>query len=150
MEKDVQYSIGEAADLLGVSVPTLRLYERAGLILPIRRVSKHRVYAASDLERVRCLREAINHKKISIAGIRSLLAMIPCWKIKNCPDEIRNNCPAFKGTDAPCWAVENKPWECARAECRVCSVYIESSDCHKVKELVARHTTNESCGNILP
>src|SRR5512147_1747674 len=140
MEKELQYSIGEAADLLGISVPTLRLYERAGLILPIRKSSRHRIYAVSDLDRVQCIRQAINHKKISIGGIRSLLAMIPCWKIKNCPEEIRSTCPAFKGTDAPCWAVEARPWNCARADCRACTVYLESADCQKVKELIARHT----------
>ena len=142
MEKEIQYSIGEAADLLGVSVPTLRLYERAGLILPIRKDSKHRIYAGSDLERVRCIRRAINHKKISIAGIRSLLAMIPCWKVKDCPEEIRRDCPAFNGTDAPCWAVENRPWKCARADCRACSVYVDSADCQNVKQLVTRLTTS--------
>ena len=141
MEKETHYSIGEAADILGVSVPTLRLYERAGLILPVRRNSKHRVYTETDLDRVRCLRAAINHKKISIAGIRSLLAMIPCWKIKNCPEEIRSHCPAFLGSDSPCWAVEKKPWECARAECRICSVYLESADCSVVKQTITKLTT---------
>jgi MerR family transcriptional regulator/heat shock protein HspR len=141
MEKESHYSIGEAADILGVSVPTLRLYERAGLILPMRRNSKHRVYAESDLDRVRSLRAAINHKKISIAGIRSLLSMIPCWKIKDCPEEVRSNCPAFHGSDFPCWALEKKPGKCARAECRVCSVYLESADCSVVKQTIAKLTT---------
>ena len=35
MEGNPGYSIGEAADLLGISVGTLRLYERRGLILPL-------------------------------------------------------------------------------------------------------------------
>jgi DNA-binding transcriptional MerR regulator len=144
MEKETMYSIGEAADILGVSVPTLRLYERAGLILPIRKNSKHRLYTEGDLNRVRCLRASINHKKISIAGIRSLLSTIPCWSIKGCPDEIRKACPAFQSPDAPCWTVEGKPWDCSRSDCRVCSVYIESADCQRVKQIVAQHTTAPS------
>jgi len=134
------YSIGEAADLLGVSVPTLRLYEREGLILPFRKSSKHRLYTEMDLERVRCLREMINQKKVSIAGIKSILSMIPCWKIKECPETVRTSCPAFEATDRPCWIVEGKPRNCSRADCRACPVYIETSDCHKVKQLVAQHT----------
>jgi MerR family transcriptional regulator, heat shock protein HspR len=144
MEKETVYSIGEAADILGVSVPTLRLYERAGLILPIRKNSKHRLYTENDLNRVRCLRQSINHKKISIAGIRSLLSTIPCWSIKECPDEIRRACPAFQSPDAPCWTVEGKPWDCSRSDCRVCSVYVESSDCQRVKQIVAQHTTGSN------
>jgi MerR family transcriptional regulator/heat shock protein HspR len=135
------YSIGEAADLLGLSVPTLRLYEREGLILPIRRASRHRVYTEADLDRIRCLREMINHKKVSIAGVRTLLSMIPCWRIKPCPEEIRTGCPAYEATDRPCWMVENKPWRCSRADCRACPVYAESSNCDNVKHLIAHGTT---------
>jgi DNA-binding transcriptional MerR regulator len=36
---DTLFSIGEAADILGISVPTLRLYEREGLIILIRKKS---------------------------------------------------------------------------------------------------------------
>ena len=142
MSEEIHYSIGEAADLLGVSVPTLRLYEREGLILPIRRSSKHRLYREGDLERVRCLRETINHKKISIAGIRTLLSMIPCWKIKQCPEKARTSCPAYETSDRPCWMVENKPWKCSRSDCRSCAVYAETSNCDKLKQIITQYTTN--------
>ena len=39
------YTIGEAADLMGVSVPTIRMYEREGLIIPLRKASRHRLFA---------------------------------------------------------------------------------------------------------
>jgi MerR family transcriptional regulator/heat shock protein HspR len=140
MQGGSHYSIGEAADLLGVSVPTLRLYEREGLILPIRKSSKHRLYTEEDLHRVRCLRETINHKKISIAGVRSLLSMMPCWKIKGCPESARTNCPAFQSTDSPCWMVEDKPWKCSRTDCRACAVYTQTENCNTVKQIVAQYT----------
>jgi MerR family transcriptional regulator/heat shock protein HspR len=141
MEAEIYYSIGEAADLLGLSVPTLRLYEREGLILPIRKISKHRLYTEADLLRIRCLRETINHKRISIAGVRTLLSMIPCWKIKPCSEDVRISCPAHEATDRPCWMVENKPGKCSRADCRSCPVYAETSDCDRVKHIIAQHTT---------
>ena len=140
VQTEILYSIGEAADLLGVSAPTLRMYEREGLILPIRKPSRHRLYTEHDLERIRCLREMINQKKVSIAGIKSILSMIPCWKIKQCPEAVRRSCPAFETTDRPCWIVEDKPWNSSRADCRNCSVYVDTSDCLKVKHLVAEHT----------
>jgi DNA-binding transcriptional MerR regulator len=46
-------SIAEAADASGLSVHTLRYYERAGLLEPVRRNgSGHRRYRAADLERI--------------------------------------------------------------------------------------------------
>jgi DNA-binding transcriptional MerR regulator len=58
-----EYTIGEATELSGLSEHTLRYYERAGLLEPIRRQSssRHRRYAAVDVARLRtlaCLRAA--------------------------------------------------------------------------------------------
>ena len=43
------YTIGHAAQKLGVAVPTLRMYEQAGLILPFRTETKRRLYSRHDL-----------------------------------------------------------------------------------------------------
>ena len=46
-------SIAEAAEASGLSVHTLRYYERTGLLEPVRRNgSGHRRYRAADLERI--------------------------------------------------------------------------------------------------
>ncbi len=138
---DVHYSIGEAADLLGVSVPTLRLYEREGLVLPIRKSSRHRRYSASDLNRIRCLRETINQKKVSIAGIKRLFALIPCWRIHNCSIQEREACPAFLDGGTPCWSVLSKPGSCGTADCRLCPVYNQVADCNTLKRTIINLTT---------
>ena len=57
------YTIGEATGLSGLSEHTLRYYERAGLLEPIRRQdsSRHRRYSRGDVARLRtlaCLRAA--------------------------------------------------------------------------------------------
>lgn len=44
--------IGELAERTGVSVRSLRYYEEQGLLTPSRDPSGHRLYAASDVERV--------------------------------------------------------------------------------------------------
>ncbi len=139
-ENGTLYRIGEAADMLGVSVPTLRLYEREGLILPIRKSSRHRLYTESDLERIRCLRETINGKRVSIAGIKRLLSLIPCWKIRHCPEEERNACPGFTNDDSACWTVPGKAWECRTDNCRQCPVYTQLSDCSTLKQTIVRFT----------
>jgi len=30
----------------------------------------------------------------------------PCWEMFRCPEEVRNECPAFKYRSLPCWEVE--------------------------------------------
>ena len=138
---DRLYTIGEAADLLGVSVPTIRMYEREGLIIPYRKRSRHRRFSTGDLERIRCLRGMINSERISISGIRRLLALIPCWSIRNCPEDERKNCRAFYRCEVPCWMESEKSWECKNAECQLCPVYNDHSDRHALKETITPFTT---------
>jgi len=134
------YSIGEAADILGVSIPTIRMYEREGLILPNRKRSKHRRFSNGDLERIRCIRVMINTEKVSIAGIRRLLALIPCWSIRHCPPEAHATCEGFQRDNAPCWMASNKSWKCKDAECRLCPVYTDIADCQALKKTIATFT----------
>ena len=136
------YTVGEAADLVGVSISSIRMYEREGLIIPYRRGSRHRRFSEADIERIRCLRKVINEDKVSIAGIRHLLSLIPCWKIKNCPPEARADCPAFSSTEKPCWMLSGKTWDCRSAECRLCPVYTDVANCATLKQTIAHYTTS--------
>jgi MerR family transcriptional regulator, heat shock protein HspR len=134
------YRISEAAALLGISIPTLRMYEREGLILPFRRGSKHRRFSENDVQRIRNIRTMINTEKISIAGIKRLFALIPCWKIKSCSEELKQHCTAFNQHDEPCWMVMPKSLKCSNIDCRLCPVYKDLSDCADLKQLIARYT----------
>ena len=131
--------IGKAAEELGVSVATLRLYEREGLIIPTRKESGHRLFSSSDIRRLRCIRASITDLKISIEGMKRMLALIPCWSVLNCPDDARKTCPAFSATDTPCWMVNDRAWDCRTADCRQCVVY-QDADCSTVKQTISRHT----------
>jgi len=61
-----KYTISNAAKLMGISVHTLRMYEREGLIIPFKKESNQRLYSDRDLERVKCIRKTINDDKIHI------------------------------------------------------------------------------------
>ena len=50
---EATYTIGQAAQQLGVSTDTLRRWESEGRIHPIRTVGKHRRYSVADLEELR-------------------------------------------------------------------------------------------------
>lgn len=135
------YSIGTAARLTGVSVHTLRMYEREGLILPVKSPGNQRLYSQSDIERIQCIRAAITEAKISIAGIKHIQAMVPCWQIINCPPEQRNICEAYRNHSAGCWTFKHKKNVCAKTECRQCIVYQKASNCSGVKELMKSVTS---------
>jgi MerR family transcriptional regulator/heat shock protein HspR len=82
----------------------------------------------------------INEEKVSIAGIRHLLSLIPCWAIKNCPPDERTRCGAFRQHEKPCWLASNKSWECRSAECRECVVYATIANCETLKSTIAECT----------
>ncbi len=88
------YTIGIAAELIGTSNQTVRLYEKHGLLRPTRK-NKNRFYSENDVRWLICLRMLIHHKKISIRGIKKLLEYAACWEIMSCPDSLRNECHAY-------------------------------------------------------
>jgi len=134
------YTISTAARLLGISIPTLRMYEKEGLIIPFKKSSSHRLYSDTDLERIRCLRNTISGNKMGIESIRRMLALIPCWAMVQCNEKDREHCEAFSGYVKPCWMYNHKNNICSDRDCRECEVYNSFSDCSslklKLKELI--------------
>ena len=130
------FPISQAAQLLGISVHTLRMYEREGLIIPFKRETKQRLYSRSDLDRIECIRRAINESKISINGIKTIYSLIPCWEIIKCTDEDRKNCQAFAGHEQPCWTYSHPNTICENKNCRECEVYKDHAECGKIKDLI--------------
>lgn len=131
-----KYSIGTVARLLGISVQTLRLYEHEGLILAYKTPGKHRLYSDSDIERIECIRKAINEEKISIEGIKKIHSMLPWWNIVQCSEEERKTLYKFRSRTGGCWTYKNEHLVCKHRECRVCEVYKLSSRCDKIKEQI--------------
>lgn len=132
------YSIGTAARMLNVSVQTLRMYEREGLLLPFKTEGNQRRYSNADIERIECIRRAINKQKISIEGIKRIYAMMPCWNVMNCSEHDRAVCPAYRGHYGGCWTYHHTQTTCATKECRLCEVYKRTNDCEQIKGEIAR------------
>ncbi|MGA2623897.1 MAG: MerR family transcriptional regulator [Bacteroidota bacterium] len=138
------FNIGTVSKMLGVSEETLRLYERKGLILTKKNDGHQRRYSQSDIERLKCIRDAITEYKISIEGIRRLQSMIPCWDYVKCPMHQRSKCPAYSSPAAGCWTYKHRENACADRDCRTCQVYKLSSDCEKIKSLILHKATSVS------
>lgn len=72
-----QHRIGEAARLVGVSPSALRLWERQGLVRPMRTTRRYRLYSASDVERLRRIRAMRRLEHVNAPGIRRILDESP-------------------------------------------------------------------------
>lgn len=116
------YPISIAAELIGTTDQTLRLYEKHGLITPTRR-NKNRFYSDNDIKWLKCARLLIHEKKISIEGVKKLLEYAPCWEIQGCPEAIRNACSAYIDKSKPCWEVARTRCK-SGIECDKCIVYM--------------------------
>ncbi len=136
------YPIRTAAKLLNISVHTLRMYEKEDLILPFKKSSNHRLYSRNDIDRINCIRSAINDSKISINGIKTIYAMMPCWEVLNCSKEDRSKCSAFLRHSGPCWAVKGDDTICATKDCRNCLVYQEYGECGSIKNFIRNKLTS--------
>ena len=141
INNDPIYPIRTAARLLNISVHTLRMYEKEKLIIPFKKSSSHRLYSNSDIQRIKCIRSAINDSKISINGIKTIYSMMPCWEVMNCSKEDRSKCSAYLTHNGPCWSVKGEDTICAAKECRQCSVYKDFAQCDSIKKFIRNQLT---------
>jgi len=133
-------TIGTAANKLGISVQSLRLYEQEGLIIPHKTASGRRMYSFHDIDRLTCIREMLTTHGLNMSGIKRLMSMIPCWDYKGGLDDDCVNCSAYYEAQGPCWTVEKVGAKCEATECRTCPVYRVEINCNKIKEIIFGHS----------
>jgi DNA-binding transcriptional MerR regulator len=73
--EDRPYRIGEIADLLGVTLRTLRFYEEKRLIVPGRTIGSHRHYGKADIVRLEFILTC-RHIGLSVEATRAILDAI--------------------------------------------------------------------------
>jgi MerR family transcriptional regulator/heat shock protein HspR len=119
------YTIGTAAEILGVHPRTLRLYEDGGLIRPARK-NNRRFYSANDLQWISTIRYLIHEQGLNQEGLRRLLARIPCWEINGCARPQNGGCAACRDLTTPCWDLARQAADSDKA-CFECQVYLSAS-----------------------
>ena len=130
------YTIGVAARKTGVSPETLRYYESEGLLVTYRTPSGRRLYSQKDLDWIECFRDQMAQYKLNVAGIRLMLALMPCWDLKPCTEDERQQCPAYMNYRKVCWQVETPGSKaCDQDNCRDCHVYREACRAGKLETL---------------
>lgn len=128
---DAVITIGEAARMTGLSDSTLRKYESAGVIRYARTGGGYRMLSLEDLERVRLVQHLIKAKGLTLAGIRRLWSLLPCWEFKGCTEEDRALCEVVKSRERqdPCWVIQDFQGSCDQTKCRSCEVYRTAASC---------------------
>jgi MerR family transcriptional regulator/heat shock protein HspR len=117
------YTLSTTAGLSGIPVHSIRQYIDKGLIIPFKKESSRNLFSQVDILRLKYIHKLLDEVGLNIAGIRTLLALIPCWAIRECSDEEREECQAFHSDDYPCWEASEKGILCKNTNCRECEVY---------------------------
>ncbi|MBF0187678.1 MAG: MerR family transcriptional regulator [Magnetococcales bacterium] len=122
INQDEMVKIGVVAKRLGISIRTIHMYEREGLFIAFKNPAGTRYFSERDVQWLIEVRRMIK-SGISIAGIRRLMSLIPCWEMKKCHHTGKQDCPVITDNNSPCW--HNKENFCPETsqECRLCDVY---------------------------
>jgi len=117
------YTLSTASTLSGIPVHSIRQYIDKGLMIPYKKESSRNLFSQVDILRLKYIHKLLEKDGLNIAGIKSLLALIPCWAIRQCSNEEREKCQAFISETYPCWEASDKGTLCRNTNCRECEVY---------------------------
>lgn len=117
------YTLSTTAGLSGIPVHSIRQYIDKGLIVPYTKETNRHLFSQVDILRLKYIHKLLNEEGLNIAGIRALLALIPCWAIRSCPMKEREKCQAYQSDAYPCWEASEKGTLCKNTDCRECDVY---------------------------
>ena len=67
------YTIGIAAELIGVHSQTLRMYEQKGLLRPRKSIKNTRLYSQEDVELGRYIQRLTQEMGTNLAGVKRIL-----------------------------------------------------------------------------
>jgi len=128
--------IGAVARRFGISVDLLRLYQREGLLLPIKSPRGTRYFTEHDYPWITMILRLVREARLNLAGIRHLLTALPCCRMRNCGFENKQGCPVISDPSQPCWSNRATcPVVCAQ-DCYFCPVYRSAPNCEYFKTLL--------------
>lgn len=133
------YTLGVASSLSGIPIPSIRQYIDRGLIIPYKKETNRHLFSEVDIRRLKSIRSQLENQGLNIAGIKSLLALLPCWAIRPCSPADRKSCEAYESIAFPCWEASKKGLKCKNVNCRECQVYCILEDNENVKSIIKRY-----------
>ncbi len=117
------YTLSVASSLSEIPLHSIRQYIDKGLIIPFKKESSRNLFSRVDILRLKYIHRLLDEDGLNIAGIRKLLALIPCWAVRKCSAGEREKCQAYNNDSYPCWEASEKGTLCKNSDCRECEVY---------------------------
>lgn len=115
--------INQVAMEVGLSQKRIREYEAEGFIKPLRdKNTNNRLYSDFELEQIKRINHLIHQRGFTLACLRNLLVLAPCWNIFACAD--RTECAAYQDPHRPCWKVRREARTRCPGPCGRCAVYL--------------------------
>jgi DNA-binding transcriptional MerR regulator len=133
-EPSAKIKIGEVAQHFDISVDLLRLYEREGLLIPLKSPKGTRYFTRLDYPWIATILRLIRQSGLNFAGIRYLLALLPCHELRGCDAPPKANCSVNASATEPCWTHKTC---CSPGDCYVCDVYRAAGKCENLKVFVS-------------
>ncbi|MBW2060216.1 MAG: MerR family transcriptional regulator [Deltaproteobacteria bacterium] len=123
LEKQDYYMINEVSRRVNLSQKRIREYEREGFIKPEREVrTNNRRYTDFDILQIKRVNYLIHERGFTLACLRHLLVMAPCWNIFGCVT--KESCLAYLNPHQPCWQVRIREENEHASLCAHCAIYL--------------------------
>ncbi len=117
------YTLSIASQLSDIPAHSIRQYIDRGLLIPFKLDSKRHLFSPNDILRLKNIHILIHEKGLNFAGIRAMMALIPCWAMRQCSESDRQSCGGYTESSLPCWESSQKGRMCKNENCRECIVY---------------------------
>jgi MerR family transcriptional regulator/heat shock protein HspR len=117
------YTLGITSQLAEIPAHSIRQYIDMGLLIPYKSESKRHLFSQNDINRLKQIQGLLHERGLNFAGVRTMMAAIPCWAIRKCSESDRNSCGAYVDNFQPCWESSEKGRLCRNENCRECEVY---------------------------
>ncbi|MCB2193575.1 MAG: MerR family transcriptional regulator [Deltaproteobacteria bacterium] len=117
------YLINEVSRKVELSQKRIREYEKEGFILPEREANtNNRLYSDFEVSQIRRINFLIHERGFTLACLRNLMVLAPCWNIFACPQ--KESCAAYQEPHRPCWEIRGQASTLCPGPCERCAVYL--------------------------
>jgi hypothetical protein len=117
------FLINEVSRKVNLSQKRIREYEKEGFIRPLREQNtNNRLYSPFEVTQIQRINSLIHERGFTLACLRTLLVLAPCWNIFDCKD--KEKCPAYQLPWRPCYEVREYRDTLCGGPCDRCAVFL--------------------------
>ena len=117
------YLINEVSRKVELSQKRIREYEKEGFIRPERETNtNNRLYSDFEVSQIRRINFLIHERGFTLACLRNLMVLAPCWNIFDCAQ--KRSCAAYAEPHRCCWEIRGQTDTLCLGPCERCAVYL--------------------------